>query len=296
MFPNEIYKRILGYISDYETLKNCRLTCQDFKYLSKYTEEISSYEKIVNEYIFTLYPELKKINIGLYIPTNPRPILENLYSKNLSLIYMSYNGNLLNLTDFIESFILKNCKIKIRTKTSLYWLKINNFGKISSQPFFDNIDEQLIDICRTENLYTNVGVSSLRFPIKRYTLCCHPKTLRSIDFIPPSNVSSYTYQPVIESSSGYPSFRLNQSNPVKYFNFNCINHRNNTHNIITYYFPVRKEDVHLLKSSYPFLKNYSILEDNKLIFISDENKEKKEISLNDENLISAEIQIDKMII
>ncbi len=282
-FPNEIYQKILSYITDYKILQNCRLVSHDFKFLTSLATKIKCENTLVYSYIFKLYPKVIYFNL----PLNIQP---DIYGSNLTYpdinklrtLYMKFNGDLLNLLNFIEEKILNGVTLKIKTKESLYWFSLNNFAKISLHPYFNNVDEQLLDVCRTQNVYTNIGTSRLRFPVVNYYLCCHPKTLRSIDFIAPDNVSAYVYTPVSEWSSGYPLQRPFEKDPIKFFNFSIF--KSNV--LETYDFPVREQDLDKLKFCYPNTTNYTLYNGDTLI------RRNKTISLSEKNLPSAESQID----
>jgi len=278
MFPNEIYENIIKYVTNLETIQNCRLVCFDWKEIinnsiTKITNEKRD-KRIMNRKFIEIFTKLKYSEFYIKI--------ENI-SINLNTIFLKEIDILDNIS-WLEDMVLNNKTIKIYKKNCIYWLKLGFYGKYEKYVGeFNEVDGQLMDVCRCETLISNKKPYHY-FPVKNFIYLSGYNELTCFDYIPFVNIKSYSWQPVEANDRRKIDFQKE----VEKMSQILILISNIYPDINKYEIPILEKDFESIRKKFPNSQNFSILSEMNLHF------KNKVINLN--NLPTSEQYIDSFLI
>ncbi len=250
MFPNEIFEKILFYVTDIQDICNCRLVSSSFKEIIENCKEISSFDKTLSLKFISLFPKLKHLHAATYFH-------ENLF-KNLDTITLRMKTKeIFDILKYLDHFLFyKNVKklLKIYTKTSIYWISQYRYGKYEKGNFeFNGIDEQLMDCCKCKTLISNQKPHHY-YPVQNYIYLSSIEDLTNFDYFPSLSLFNYSWVP-IKSENG--NFENLKSLSAAIYEMTEVNT-----NIRTYEVPILEEHIPHLKTSFPNLRNFLLLKDD----------------------------------
>ena len=272
MFPNEIFEKVLSYVTDVKDICNCRLVSSSFKEIVENSREIGSFDKTVSLKFICLFPKLKHLRVPIHFN-------QNLFEKLDTITLRMKTKEIFDILIYLEDFLFsKNVKklLKIYTKTSIYWISQYRYGKYEKADFeFNGIDEQLMDVCKCKTLISNRKPHHY-YPVQNYVYLSTIEDLNNFDYFPSLSLFNYSWVP-IKSENG--NFENLKSLSAAIYEMTEVNP-----NIYTYEVPVLQEHIPYLKTIFPNLTNTLIIKDNIL------HSKRKQLYLN--NIISAEEYID----
>ena len=264
MFPNEIYENILLYVTDLKTICNCRLVCYDWKEMmygtvTKITKNYNSEEKSIKPEFIQNFPKIKHLHVPVNIKIFPKNIQDFLSAlKTITL----ENLDILENISWLEEMVLSSKTIKIYNKNSVYWCKRGFYGKYEKyMNEFNEIDGQLMDLCRCETLISNKKPYHY-FPVKNFIYISSLNDLTCFDYIPFLNIKSYSWQPIKAEDRRKIDFRkkiTNLSSSLSYI-------KNVYPDIKKFEVPFLERDISQLKTNFPNSESFAILRGSDLHF------------------------------
>lgn len=256
MFPNEIYENILLYVTDLDTICNCRLVCYDWKemiYGTVKKMDKGGEKKCVKYEFIKNFPKLKYLNVPLTFSKNSFDLSR---LTNISL----GNFSILENISWLEEMILGGKTIKIYNKNCVYWCKQGFYGKYEKYlNDFNEIDGQLMDVCRCETLISNKKPYHY-FPVKNFIYICSLNDLTCFDYIPFLNIKSYSWQPIQNDDRRKIDFQKNitkLSSSLAYI-------KNVYPEIKKFEVPFLEKDLPQLKLNFPNSESFAILRGSEL--------------------------------
>ncbi len=249
MFPNEIFEKVLSYVTDIQDICNCRLVSSSFKEIIENCREISSFDKTVSLKFISLFPKLKHLHASTRFH-------ENLFEKLDTITLRMKTKEIFDILKYLDNFLFsKNVKklLKIYTKTSIYWISQYRYGKYEKGNFeFNGIDEQLMDCCKCKTLISNRKPHHY-YPVQNYIYLSSIEDLTHFDYFPSLSLFNYSWVPIKSENGKFENLKSLSS---------AIYEIVQNTNIRTYEMPVLEEHISRLKTVFPNLKNFLLLKDD----------------------------------
>lgn len=283
MFPNEIYENIIRWITDLDTICNCRLVCYDWKELvnnsvTKITNEKRD-KRIMKKAFLDCFSKLKHLEFYLHV----RSDLDVLFLKNI---------NILENISWLEDMVLKDKTIKIYNKNSIFWLKRGFYGKYEKyHGEFNEIDGQLMDVCRCETLISNKKPYHY-FPIKNFIYISGLNDLTCFDYIPFVNIKSYSWKPIQANDRRKTNF----PKEVEKMSESMTTFSNIYPEIKKYEIPLLEKDLPLIQKKFPNCQSFTLLKEDFLQNLSKNFKNSENEKTDLYKLPTGEEYIDKFLI
>jgi len=287
IFPNEIYEIILEYITDVESISNCRKTCFLFNEILKKScikisenkkrdfnnpfPRLSNYNNLVLNFLYS-FENIKYLDFPIFANHS---ICRKISSLNLQRLTLRVT-DVVNIMCCLDIFMSENKTVKIFLGKRIYWIKKGFFGKCDGD--YNFVDYLLMEIANAESVISNKYLNSLH-DVDEFIYLSNPEKITSLDYYPALCLKSYKWRPILSDDRR----KLNYLYEINKFIKDIEEVRPK---ILEYEMPVYPEYIQDMKNIYINVENYSYIEDDKLCF----SYNNKSIDLN--NLKEAEEYID----